>query len=174
MAQPAPGGPPVVAPKKQPAIVLRKEEEWKLKFMIFYDDLLKPMKEGEKWLTKDQTMKLWGQMLGDPPIAVGSATPAVDRDILPEVWAKLWEKIPHTVLGKPELVNAADALEHCILYGIEIGAIWSRLKTDMEKFELSKKEQLAIEFKTRQEEFLKDGWFSDITLVNQATKAQYQ
>lgn len=89
-------------------------------------------------------------MLGEPPLpvpttaptagtAVVAPTPPVDRDILPEVWTKLWEKIPHTVKDKPELVHAADALEHCILYGIEIGCIWSRLKTDMEKFELEKK-----------------------------------
>jgi hypothetical protein len=39
--------------------VLRKEDEWKLKFMVFYDDLIKPMKDGEKWLTNEQTKKLW-------------------------------------------------------------------------------------------------------------------
>jgi len=85
-------------------------------------------------------------MLGEPPLppptttpAAGTAaaapTPPADRDILPEVWAKLWAKIPHTVKDKPDLVHAADALEHCTLYGIEIGCIWSRLKTDMDKFE---------------------------------------
>jgi len=90
-------------------------------------------------------------MLGDPPLPAPAATvtapanppaggtapaPPVDRDILPEVWENLWKKIPHTVKDKPDLVHAADALEHCILYGIDIGCIWSRLRTDMEKFEL--------------------------------------
>jgi len=48
MAQPAKPGDGV---KKQPAIILRREQEWKDKFMVFYDDLIKPMKDGEKWLT---------------------------------------------------------------------------------------------------------------------------
>jgi len=40
--------------------------------------------------------------------------------------------MPHTMVGKPEVafMKCEDALESCILYGIEIGMIWPRIKTN--------------------------------------------
>jgi hypothetical protein len=39
--------------------------------------------------------------------------------------------MPHIMVGKPEvaMITCEDALESCILYGIELGIIWPRIKT---------------------------------------------
>ena len=51
----------------------------------------------------------------------------------------MWANLPHTVDGKPDVIRCEDALEACILYGIELGMIWSRHKTACEKWESDKK-----------------------------------
>ena len=81
--------------------------------------------------------------------AAGTAAPVapLTRDILPEKWELLWTAMPHIMVGKPEvaMITCEDALESCILYGIELGMIWPRIKTMQEKWDLDKKARVPVE-----------------------------
>lgn len=85
--------------------------------------------------------------------------------------------MPHNVRGKPEVVEAADALEACICYGIEIKMIWDRLKTYNDLWETEKKARVLLPAPLLEKNLVDsytNGMFHDIILVNVHTKAHYK
>lgn len=148
---------------------------WWTTYKIHYETLVKPKKLEEHWFTKDETKKLFEAMLGEKPLpipVVGAPVPAIapiapiTRDVLPEKWEQLWLHMPRNVVGKPDLVTSEDGLEACILYGIELGIIWSRIKTGQDKWDLEKKTHVAIEPETSLEAQMLSGNYHDIILIN--------
>ena len=143
-----------------------KEEVWWTTYKVVYENLVKPKKLDEYFFTKDETRKMFEAMLGEKPLPVPVTVPTtapapnapapaapvlpVTRDVPPEKWETLWQNIPQKLVGKPEVqvVTCEDALESCIVYGIELGIIWPRLKTGQEKWELEKKARVVIELET--------------------------
>ncbi len=87
-----------------------------------------------------------------PATAAPATAPVlpVTRDFPPEKWETLWQSMPQKLVGKPEVqvVECEYALEACIVYGIELGIIWPRLKTGQEKWDLEKKARVAVELET--------------------------
>lgn len=146
----------------------------------YYDLIVKPMKPGEYWLTKDIALKLFNSMLGEKPLPAippANAVAPVTRDIPPERWEQIWKNMPHNVRGKPEVVEAADALEACICYGIEIKMIWDRLKTYNDLWETEKKARALLPAPLLEKNLVDsytNGMFHDIILVNVHTKAHYK
>lgn len=146
---------------RNPKIVLEPEAVFHKRAKGPFDELVASLPEDVKWLTKDQVHQFWQA--------------ALDRDLVPEVWDPLWEKLPKLSKEKFEKIGDAvvmapkDAYEHANLRAIEIGMCYSRLRSALEH------EWPAVErVESDLNDFFKNDYLSDVSLVHPHTNAVYK
>jgi len=113
---------PEVKKIKNPPIKLAPEADFHKRSEPFYQAAIEKCEEGKTWFTKEICQEFWEG--------------ALDRDLVPEVWDGLWEKLPKLVnflTADLDVIEPKVAYKKVLDRGIEIGMCYSRLRTAMDK-----------------------------------------
>ena len=149
---------PEVKKIKNPPIKLAPEADFTKRSDPFYQAALAKCEPGKVWFTNEICHEFWEG--------------ALDRDLVPEVWDGLWEKLPKL---KNDLTAELDVIEPQVAYkkaidrGIEIGMVYPRLRTAMEK-DIAPTEEPEHDLL----DFFCNDHLSDVSLIHPYTEAVYR
>jgi hypothetical protein len=156
--KPEPKGEPEEKKIKNPPIKLAPQADFIKRAEPFYQATLDKCEEGKPWFTKELCQEFWEG--------------ALDRDLVPEVWDGLWEKLPKwktDATGELDVMEPSVAYKKAIDRGIEIGMCYTRLRTAMDK-EWTKIENPETDLL----DFFINGHCSDVTIKHPFTEAVYK
>jgi hypothetical protein len=143
---------------KNPMIKLAPEAEFTKRSDPFFTAALAKCEVGKIWFTKEVCQLFWEG--------------ALDRDLVPDVWNPLWELLPklkNEATGTLDVIEPAVAKKRVLDRGIEIGMVYSRMRTALEiNWPVCAKPEADLL------DFFVNDHLSDVSIIHPSTEAVYR